>query len=308
MAPVFVGTLVFAAVCFLAVALLSTPRQLVRGRLERYGVLDTASFDSELARPFAQRVLLPILGGLAGLVARITPAQLVTDIERRLQEAGNPWGVSPNVFLASKAALLVLLPSLYGAYLLLNPSNTVTGVQLAVVLGLAYIGFRGPEWWLDRQIGQRQTAINRSLPDALDLIVICTEAGLAFEGAMARVAGRMRGPLAGELQRTLGEIGLGVRRRDALRELAARTRAHDLVTFIAAVVQAEQTGISIGDVLRVQAEGLRLRRRQRAEREGRESPMKLLLPLIFFIFPATIIVVIGPAGLRIIDYMGNGGG
>jgi tight adherence protein C len=295
---------VFMAVILAASAVASLRVDPVRGRLATFSHPDPSfSYQQSLSRPLLEKVLFPLLQWLGRWVGRYAPGHVIGDIDRRLRQAGNPMGLSVNDFLLAKAALFVGLPVAYGVWIFVGGRGQVSLVQLVALAGLFLVGYRGPDYWLDRKVASRKQEINQSLPDALDLIVICSEAGLALEGAMTRVTERLQGPLADELRRTLGEISLGKRRRDALRDLADRTEAVDLVGFIAAVVQADQTGISVGNVLRIQADDLRLRRRQRAEKEGRQAPMKMLFPNILFIFPATLIVLIGPAVLTVVERM-----
>ena len=295
---------VFLAVMLVMAALMAMQVQPLKSRLYQYTLQEElTAYEMDVAKPFLEKVLLPLLQRLGGLVGQMTPARVVADTEKRLQQAGYPLGLTINTFLLGKVLMILLLPVPYLASLVLTANGQITPFQIVALLGLFYLGSRAADWWLDHQVNARKNTINRALPDALDFIVICSEAGLALEGAMARVVERMKGPLAEEFRRTLGEISLGKRRREALRALADRTEAHDLVSFIAAIVQADQTGISVGNVLQVQAADLRLRRRQRAEKEGREAPLKMLFPNIFFIFPATLIVLIGPAALKIIDQM-----
>lgn len=302
-----ISGLIFLATAMLVIALGSPRRQAVLRRIDRYGTDgDLTDFEREVQRPLVDKLFALIGGRIAGSVAGLLPHEMADDVEKRLQRAGSPAGLTANTFLLIKIGLLLALPVSFGCYLLLTSKTAPSLLQLIVLVGSTYAGFRGPDWWLDKKVVARQKAINLALPDALDFIVICVEAGLAFEGALSRVVDRIRGPLADELRQTLDEISLGKRRRDALREMADRTQAADLVSFIAAITQADQTGISIGDVLRIQADDLRVRRRQRAEREGREAPLKMLLPLIFFIFPSTLIAAIGPAALQVLDHMVNG--
>ncbi len=302
-----ISIFVFLAVAIAVLAIGSPQALVVRRRLERYGTSDELTeFDRQLERPFMERFLAMIGERLMALVRRMAPDSVAEDIGLRLMRAGHPLGATVNSFLIAKTALVLLVPVGYGAYLLINARNQMSLMQLGLVGLLLVLALRMPDRWLNGKVEARQKAINRSLPDALDFIVVCVEAGLAFESAMGRVVERMHGPLSEEFRRTLGEISLGKRRRDALRDMATRSQAGDLVSFVAAIVQADQTGISIGDVLRIQADDLRLRRRQRAEKEGREAPLKMLLPLIFFIFPATFIAAVGPAALRVMDSMLKG--
>jgi tight adherence protein C len=161
------------------------------------------------------------------------------------------------------------------------------------------IGVVLPHVWLMQRMGQRQKVIIKSLPDAFDLITTCVEAGLGLDAALKRVSEKVEGPFADELRRTLRDISLGRMRRDALKELGDRTGVPDLVSFVNAVIQAEQMGSSVGQVLRVQADQLRVRRRQRAEEQAYKAPVKMIFPLVLCIFPTLFIVILGPAVITI---------
>jgi len=164
---------------------------------------------------------------------------------------------------------------------------------------LAGMGAYLPKMWLGGRVKGRQKAIGKSLPDAFDLIVTCVEAGLGLEAALARVAEKTPGPFGEELAICLREVSLGKLRREALKELAERTGVPDLTGFINAVVQAESMGTSIGTVLRVQAEQMRMKRRQRAEQQAHAAPVKMMFPLVLCLFPTLFIVILGPAGISI---------
>ncbi len=179
-------------------------------------------------------------------------------------------------------------------------SGSFSGVLgLAIVLGCVVLGLFMPKAWLDNRVNARQHAILKSLPDAFDLITTCVEAGLGLEAALARVAEKVEGPFGEELAVMLREVQMGKLRRDAMREMADRTGVPDLTTFINAVVQAESMGTSIAAVLRVQAEQMRIKRRQRAEQKAQAAPIKMMFPLVLFIFPTLFIVILGPAAISI---------
>lgn len=220
---------------------------------------------------------------------------------QRLAQAGYS-GTAVGRFLGLKVVGLGLGVILAGPGLL---SGHLTGQVALLGLVGALLGWRLPEVWLVRRITTRQRQIVRALPDALDLLVICVEAGYGLEAALAQVARRMRGPLAEEIGRTLQAMALGKRRREALRDLAARTGVADLQSFVVALLQADQLGVSIAPVLRAQAETLRLRRRQRAEEQAAQAAVKMLFPLVLLIFPALLIVILGPAALRLIEFFGT---
>jgi tight adherence protein C len=177
----------------------------------------------------------------------------------------------------------------------------LTPMLLIVMGGLAVLGIVLPHLWLRQRVGQRQHLIIKSLPDSFDLITTCVEAGLGLDAALTRVAEKIEGPFAEELRRALRDISLGKSRRDALRELARRTGVPDLIQFVNAVIQAEQMGSSLGAVLRVQADQLRVRRRQRAEEQAYKAPVKMIFPLVLCIFPTLFIVILGPAAITVMQ-------
>jgi len=174
-------------------------------------------------------------------------------------------------------------------------------MQIGILGIVSLIGFFMPFYLIRSRARQRQAAIIKSLADAFDLITTCVEAGLGLDAALARVAEKVEGPFAQELTRALRDIALGKARRDALKELGERTGVPDLLQFTNAVIQAEAMGSSIGTVLRVQSDQLRVRRRQRAEEQAYKAPVKMLFPLVLFIFPTLFIVILGPAIITIMN-------
>lgn len=252
----------------------------------------------DLSRPLWERALLPLVSSLVGVIAQLTPERVVLQTQSRLEQAGMPWGLGVRGFVGLRLLALVGLPAGYLGLLLLR-GEPPTLVHLLLVALLVLLGWMVPNVWLGRLIEQRQQQIQRRLPDTLDLLVVCIEAGLALDAALARVVERTTGPLADELQRVQQEARLGRRRRDALHDMAQRTGVSEVVSLMAALVQADQTGTSIGKVLRVQADQLRVRRRQRAEESAMKTPLKILFPLLFCIFPATFIIILGPAVMAI---------
>jgi tight adherence protein C len=251
----------------------------------------------DLAAPFSQRVMIPTIAGLARLATSILPGSWLTSIEKSLVMAGRP--MSLNGFAAMWVAMTLAFGG--GALFAVTFIGSALGVLqgLLVVLVLGGVGFLFPSVWLKGRVRGRQRLIVRAMPDALDLITTCVEAGLGLDAALARVVEKGSGPLVDELSHTLREVVMGRRRRDALTDMAQRTGAEDLISFINSIVQAEQLGVSIAQVLRVQADQMRMRRRQRAEQSAREAPVKMLFPLVFFIFPALLVAILGPAVINI---------
>lgn len=305
MLALLLPVVVFGTLVFLALALMAPAEDVIQARLRAYGYTMPAR---DLSAPLAQRLLLPLVEQIARLVRRFSPRLVESDLRQRLAQAGHPTGLDVSTFLALKAVGAVGLFLLIGGLSLLRGPLDLRTVLLA--LGALAVGWWLPEGWLRRRIRQRTQAIERALPDALDLIVVCIEAGHALEAALATVTQRFRGPLGEEFERTLREIALGKTRREALRDLSRRVGSADLQAFIAAILQADQLGVSIAQVLRVQADAMRVRRRQRAEEQAAKLPVKMLFPLIFLVFPALLIVILGPAALRIMEFFAayRGGG
>jgi tight adherence protein C len=171
--------------------------------------------------------------------------------------------------------------------------------KLGISLFFVVFGWMLPRTWLRGQMKARQKLIIKALPDSLDLVTTCVEAGLGLDAALARVAEKTEGPFAEELKRMLRDVAMGKLRRDALTELHERVGVEELTNFINSIIQAEQLGVGIAQVLRVQSDQLRTKRRQRAEKSAHEAPIKMLFPLVLFIFPAFMIVILGPAVIRI---------
>ena len=187
----------------------------------------------------------------------------------------------------------ILLISLYS-------DQTISRRVLAILGGLA-LGYMSPQLWLSSKISKRQEEALKALPDAMDLLTICVEAGLGFDAAMAKVAEKWDNELSKAFARTVQEMQLGKLRREAMRNMAYSMDVPDLTSFVAAIIQADQLGVSIAKVMRIQSEQMRMKRRQRAEEKARQAPVKIMLPLVFFIFPTILIVLLGPAVLQIRD-------
>ncbi len=287
---------VFASAVFLFVMSFSGGEARIRSRLAALRGSDTNDRRPE-SLTLKQRVLLPMTEGLMSSASRYLPSGLMANMEERLLIAGEPMTAS--TFMAIR---LICFAMLGGLPILLIAAGLVKLGMMAIILLVGSIGAGAmlPSIWLSQRISQRQHLIIKSLPDAFDLITTCVEAGLGLDAALARVAEKVEGPFADELSRALREVGMGKMRREALRELGQRTGVPDLITFVNAVIQAEQMGSSVGAVLRVQAEQLRMRRRQRAEEAAYKAPVKMIFPLVLFIFPTLFIVILGPAVITII--------
>ncbi|MBI2169924.1 MAG: type II secretion system F family protein [Actinobacteria bacterium] len=298
----YVGAVVLSVpVLWWSVASADPPGHLVRTNLIRGRARPSDVREVELTRSARERLLEPILGLCSRTARRLVPSTMVTSLENRIARAGmtGRWPVE-----RALAMKLIIGLSGFGVGLLAIASNPSPRSVLLTV-ALAGAGSSAPEILLAQRARARQAVVLRKLPDTLDEITISVEAGLGFEAAMAEAGRSGSGPLAEELIRTLQDIQLGVPRSAALSNLVNRTDVPDLRHFVIAVRQAEQYGVPIAQVLRVQSKEMRERRRQRAEERAMKMPVKILIPTVFFILPALFIVILGPAVLRLADSLGR---
>lgn len=296
---VIVSILVFISVVFLILAMGKSPSETAEGRLDKYGYGPGSHRVRDLSLPFSQRVLLPILRRVAQLGTALTPISLAEGAERRLTLAGNPHGMRAPVFLTIVITIGVAVPLLYVAIVTVAVGRPMKQDDYLITLALLGVMlYLLPRLWLGSQVSARQKRIEKSLPDALDLITISVEAGLTLEAALARMISRSKGPLADEFSQALQETNLGKARAMALRDVSKRTGVADLQSVIASLIQAEEMGSSIGGVLRVQSDAVRVRRQQRAQEQAIQAPVKMLFPLILFVLPAMFVVILGPAIIR----------
>ena len=254
---------------------------------QRYAYQSTESGgDSD---PFAA---LP--GWMRGLAVRLSPSGIGGSLQRRLDLAGNPGRWTPDRVLAVKGFGLLVLAALGALYGLRSPGLLI----LCVILGGA-AGFFLPDVLLYNSGQKRQEKIQMLLPDAIDMLTICVEAGMGFDAAMVQVARNTDGPLAAEFARSLQEMQIGKSRSQALRAMVDRTSVPELRTFVSSVVQGAELGIPVAQVLREQAKEMRVRRRQRAEGRAQQVPVKITFPLILCLFPALLVIVVGPGIIEI---------
>jgi tight adherence protein C len=274
----------------------------VRTRLDTYGSRTRTLAEIELEQPFSDRVVSPAIRGMAAMIGRFAPQKNVEAMRHKLDLAGNPnnWTPSDVLGVRGMAAVITVIIIVIPLVLL--------GIQLPQVLlfgGISGIlGFYLPIFWLNSKIRQRKHDIQKALPDALDLLTISVEAGLGFDAAMVKVTEKWDNELSRAFARVNAEIRLGKLRREALRDMANRTDVSDVSNFIAAVIQADQLGVSLAKVLRIQSDQMRIKRRQRAEEQAAQAPVKMMFPLVFLIFPSIFIVLLGPA---LLIFTSNGG-
>lgn len=263
------------------------------------------AMQKELEPSFNDRVLTPLLNRFVSLGKRITPADHADRVRTKLDVAGNPPGWTVDRVFSLKFVGLVagaVAGLLLGLLLEAGPAPLVGTCALVAVAG-----YLGPNMYLYQKGYDRTAEMQKALPDALDLLTISVEAGLGFDSALAQVARNTDGPLANEFARVLQEMQIGLGRSNALRALGERSTLADLRSFASAMVQADVFGIPVGQVLRVQSEEIRLKRRQRAEEQAQKVPVKILLPLMSCILPVLFIVVIGPAVIGLMGVFGGGG-
>lgn len=299
---VLIAGFVFGAIVFALLGLSSSGQTsgavAARQRLEGF-VRGGPEAEVKIENPaFGQRVIGPLIHGAAEGFGGLLPRALLKGVEQKLIYAGEPMNMQGFLTMvlvstSASAGLAVMIIAVSGA--------SVSGMTLGLAGGVAFIGFYLPFYLIGSRSKARQNAIIKSLPDAFDLITTCVEAGLGLDAALARVAEKVKGPFADELSRALRDIALGKARRDALKEVGERTGVPDLIQFTNAVIQAETMGSSVGTVLRVQADQLRVKRRQRAEQAAYKAPVKMLFPLVLFIFPTLFIVILGPAIITIMQ-------
>lgn len=251
-----------------------------------------------LSVPFYDRVVMPIFISIGDFFTRLTPSRISSNIEDKMWLAGYTDKDRVNKFFTIQSIWLIALPATVGMllYLLQMPWGKILPLMiLTAVFSIIY-----PILRVNSRVIARKECIKRDLPNAIDLLVVSVEAGLGFDMAVEKVTEKISGPLAQEFGYTLNEIRMGKSRAAAFRELGVRTKVDELASFIGAIIQADQLGVSIGSVLRIQADAMRIRRRQSIEETSMKAPIKMLFPLIFFILPSIFVVILGPAIINLI--------
>jgi tight adherence protein C len=253
--------------------------------------------DKELLAPVQQRVLIPVAGWFTGLGRRFTPHGYVDKVRKKLVNAGKGKPEDLDRFLAIRVLTVALIPVAW--FVVIAFLDLAPRLELAVLGGAALFLLLGPDAILNRQVEERQYAIRVKLPDILDLLVISVEAGLGFEQALDRTVDAVPGPLSDEFARMLNEVRAGSSRHEAMRAFDERINVSEVRSFVLAILQADTFGVSIGRVLRSLADEMRIKRRQLAQEQAQKAPVKMLIPMVFCIFPALFVVVIGPAVINI---------
>ena len=303
--------IVGTVIVFLVILLLfpSGNKNDISGRLaslDDSGVAPIASAtESELNKPFVDRVIRPLIASLAGKTEDNKDPKAKkknqNSLKKQLAQAGFPGGLTVAEFSVIQNMVKIVCPLIGLAVgYLLKPNLAPMGMLFGLILGIL-----GPRMFLQKKIAQRQHDIQKSLPDVLDLLTVAVEAGLGFDAACDKVVEKMTGPIPNEFSLTLKQMRMGEARRDAFKSMADRVENPDFNAFVSAIIQADQLGVSIGQVLRIQSEQLREKRRQRAEEESAKAPVKMMIPLIFFIFPNVMLVIGAPAAYQMIEGLGG---
>lgn len=277
---------------------MKSERAIIQGRIEQHSqIMPPSAAELDMALPIRERVILPFLRKCANIAIRLTPSGAIQSAESELDAAGRPWKLGGKEYIGIRvlSAGLFFLLAVAGAKFFAFAYFT----RLAIFILLVVIGMLLPQAVLNNTISKRQSAIRRVLPDTLDLLLVSVEAGLGLDGAIQKVVEKLHNPLSVELASALQEMQFGKRRAESLRDMADRSRVPELSAFVAAVVQAEQLGGGISRVLHVQSETMRTQRSIRAREAAAKLPVKMLVPLVFCIFPALFVVVLSPGAVRI---------
>jgi tight adherence protein C len=255
----------------------------------------------ELSQPFTERVVYPLARKLGEIAIRFTPQNALNSVSRKLELAGSPSQLDPTMFLSLQFFAAAGFGALIFAVFRMKENPSPFSEAFLYAVAFALLGFYFPQLWLGSKISRRQKSIRKAMPDALDLLTICVEAGLGFDAAMAKVSEKWETELSMAFARVIQEVQLGKLRREALRDMAERIGIPEMTSFVAAIIQSEQLGVSMAKVLHIQADQMRMKRRQMAEEEAHKAPLKMLIPMTLLIFPSLMIVLMTPAALRLIQ-------
>lgn len=287
------------------------PEERIQRRREQYlQPGDTASqarsaVSEELSTSFSERVLIPLWQSLSARLAAAAPEGMVEAAHRKLQAAGHPMGMTEPVFLLARAVAGFMGAG--ASYMAFGALETLPPpARLAITLFVLLAVAMAPDYIVGNALTKRQAQIRRALPDLLDLLVVCTEAGMGLDAALAEVVSRKEGPLVDEFARTLVEVRLGKRRNEAWQDMAARVDVQELSTLVAALYQAQTMGVSIAKALRTHADALRSQRSLRIKEQSALLSTKMLFPLVLFIFPALFVVILGPGAVQVMQSLSGG--
>ncbi|MCX6059961.1 MAG: type II secretion system F family protein [Chloroflexi bacterium] len=260
--------------------------------------------DIELQQPFMERVVFPVVKKFGEISTRFTPQKLLEETTLKLELAGNPGHIDAASFLATRFVGAALFGGLLLLISFLSANKWPLGRVVLVVSIFTALGFFFPQLWLQSRINSRQAEVRKAMPDALDLLTICVEAGLGFDAAMSKVSEKWETELSIMFGRCIREVQLGKPQREALRDMADRLGLPELTSFVAAVIQSQILGVSLAKVLRIQSDQMRMKRRQFAEELAHKAPVKMIIPMALLTFPSIMIILMAPAGFQIAGAFG----
>ncbi|KDR93780.1 tight adherence protein C [Peptoclostridium litorale DSM 5388] len=286
-------------ICYMVLGAVLSPAISIKRRMEHidraYG--EHAEIDDERKLPFAERIIEPLKRRLRDEIRKKTPKGFIEQLELKIEKAGRPYNFGISAWLVMKFAISVLLPLFLVTFIFKGESVLSNKFLLSGATIIICIAF--PKVMLNSKIKMRRKLVTSQLPDVLDILTVSVESGLSFDSALAKVVEKNYGELAKEFEKVLNEVQLGKTRREALKNMATRCDADDVRLFISSIIQAEQMGVSTGKVLRIQAGQMRIKRKQRAEELALKAPVKMIIPLVFFVFPGLFVVILGPAFIQI---------
>lgn len=293
---IFVTLLIFA---YFILNILLKDKIKINSRINNMKSKKNKDKDVEDNLSFKERIINPIKEKLFELISKITPSKAKKKLEDKLNNAGRPYNLGTNEWFIVKMIFSFIIPILISFYMIF--SGSIFSKEFLLFIIVIAIFYMLPDLFLKQYVVNRQKEIIKSLPDVLDLLTVSVEAGLSFDGALSKLTEKMTGVLANEFNRVLHEIKMGKSRKEALKDMSIRCNVVDLTTLIGSLIQADELGVSISNVLRIQSIQMRKKRRQRAQEKAMKAPVKMLFPLVLFIFPTIFAVLLGPAVIKIID-------
>ena len=291
-------SLIVTAIYYLIKAF-SANEDTIQARLERIREDGQTEEETMYSKPFSERVIKPVMESVGKGLLKLAPTEWIRSMEAKIIMAGKPKNRGVKDWITLQAIFILIFPG--GILFLLSQLHALLKDLLMVVVAITAVIILYPNMTLNSKIRTRQKEILKSLPDVMDLLTVSVEAGLNFDAALSKVVQKMPGTLSREFETVLQEIKVGRSKKDALYDMADRLSVQDLRSFIGAVVQADQLGVSLGRVLRIQAEQIRLNRKQRIQEQAMKAPVKILIPMVIFIFPVIFIVLLGPVVINLLD-------
>lgn len=291
-----------AASLFILINVFFRKKLEIQERISKFIVAGEKS-TSAIEGSLYDRLLRPSVEIIYSFIGRITPKNYMSELDKRIREAGNPMGLTAGSLVSLQIGAFILEAVLViSVWIAFRTSFAKVSITLSLLISITYIF---PKLFIKQKILQRQKEIDKTLPDIIDILTVSIEAGLSFDGAMAKLVEKMSGVMVQEFSLVLKEMKVGVSKRNALKSLIERVPVDNLITFIGAVLQADQLGVSIGNVLRIQSTLMRQKRRQRASELAMKAPIKMLFPMVFFILPTVFIILLGPVLLKVIEMFGS---